>query len=297
MSFSADQFEFSPDVAHNAAALDELVGAIAFGQGTDDLTLLLVRCNYARLRERLLDRLVAQLGAEELQGEVHVLRLGAADRNLYAQVQAAAQQQRPGAVIVVELEAINGAEALLVEVNKRREEFRQDFHFPLVMWFTDETYHQLSKFANDFESIAAGETIEFTLPQGELMGRLRASADGMFEALLARDRSLCQSRFRDCGLQSAEPLNQAFKLFFRLKYPQPPHGDLARGIDKAILQMTGQLFGQQLPGGAFHWRFHHHMLLTFRLNAREADLFGNLLKLQNADQLFSGVGNGAVAIA
>jgi hypothetical protein len=46
-----DTFDLGDNAAHNQAALAELTSAIAFGQGADTITLLLVRCNYGRLRE------------------------------------------------------------------------------------------------------------------------------------------------------------------------------------------------------------------------------------------------------
>ncbi|MEO0824070.1 MAG: hypothetical protein AAFY67_00210, partial [Cyanobacteria bacterium J06642_9] len=180
-----DPIHFSADLAHNAAALEELVGAIALGQGADAMTLVLVRCNYAQLRERILAELLAKLAAEDLQGEVHVLRLGADERNLYSLVQGTTEHQRPGAVMVLQTELVHSLETLLVEVNKRREEFRRDFPFPLVLWFTDAGYHQLAQFANDFESVAGGETIEFELPATELAQRLQEAAQQMFDGLLA----------------------------------------------------------------------------------------------------------------
>ncbi|MEO0491003.1 MAG: hypothetical protein AAFZ49_15815, partial [Cyanobacteria bacterium J06659_2] len=96
-----DPIHFSADLAHNAAALEELVGAIALGQGADAMTLVLVRCNYAQLRERILAELLAKLAAENLHGVGHVLRLGADERNLYSLVHGTTQHQRPGAVMLL----------------------------------------------------------------------------------------------------------------------------------------------------------------------------------------------------
>jgi hypothetical protein len=78
-------------------------------------------------------------------------------------------------VLVLNTEGVAALQTLLVEMNKRREEFRRDFPFPLVLWFTDEGYHQLSQYANDFESVAGGETIEFVLPAADLVQALSRS--------------------------------------------------------------------------------------------------------------------------
>ena len=180
---SQDSFEFSETLSPNEETLAELVGAIVFGQRSDTITLLLVRCNYAQLRERIVSKLLSQLESEELQGPVSVLRLGANDSNLYAQLQ---QQKKPipGAVVVIGTESVSSLETLLVEINKRREEFRREFSFPLVLWFSDEGYRMLSKFANDFESIAGGGTLEFVLSHSELSLLLRESVQSVLETLL-----------------------------------------------------------------------------------------------------------------
>ncbi|MEM7063688.1 MAG: hypothetical protein AAF572_11055 [Cyanobacteria bacterium P01_B01_bin.77] len=178
-----DRFNFSENSAQNEAALEELTGAIAFGQGADTITLLLVRCNYARLRDQMVEQLGQRLTAEELQGPVQVLRLGANDDNLYAQLQTM-QGRLPGAVLVLGTEQLDSLETFLVELNKRREEFRREFPFPLVLWFTDEGYRLLSKFANDFESIAGGETIEFSLSGKAVTECLQQASERLFATLL-----------------------------------------------------------------------------------------------------------------
>lgn len=182
-----DSFEFAGNSAQNEAALEELTSAIVFGQGADTITLLLVRCNYARLRDQMVEQLGQRLAAEELQGPVQVLRLGTNDDNLYAQLQTM-QGRKPGAVLVLGTEQLVSLEAFLVELNKRREEFRREFPFPLVLWFTDEGYRLLSQFANDFESIAGGETIEFTLSGEALTQGLQQASQRLFATLLEPNR-------------------------------------------------------------------------------------------------------------
>jgi hypothetical protein len=124
-----------------------LTSAIAFGQGADTITLLLVRCNYGRLRERMVTQLLERgLTTEDLDGPVPVLRLAPKDHEpLCPGAGGQRQNQRPGAVLVLGTEGVDALDVLLVEMNKRREEFRRDFPFPLVLWFTDDGYRQLSQ--------------------------------------------------------------------------------------------------------------------------------------------------------
>ena len=181
-----DSFNFSENSAQNQAALEELTSAIVFGQGADTITLLLVRCNYGRLRDQMVEQLKQTLAKENLQGPVQVLQLEAEDHNLYARLQAY-NEQLPGTVLVLGAERLDSSEleAFLVDLNKRREEFRREFRFPLVLWFTDEGYRRLSQYANDFESIAGGETIEFALSTEALIQGLQLACDRLFNTLLA----------------------------------------------------------------------------------------------------------------
>ncbi|MEO0352523.1 MAG: hypothetical protein AAF282_20970, partial [Cyanobacteria bacterium P01_A01_bin.15] len=181
-----DSFDFSENSAQNQAALEELTSAIVFGQGADTITLLLVRCNYGRLRDQMVAQLRERLAVEDLQGPVQVLQLEAENHNLYARLRSQTKQL-PGTVLVLGAEQLNSSalEAFLVDLNKRREEFRREFQFPLVLWFTDEGYRRLSQYANDFESIAGGETIEFALSTEALIQGLQLACDRLFNTLLA----------------------------------------------------------------------------------------------------------------
>jgi hypothetical protein len=170
--------------AHNRAALEELATAIEFSQGAGAFTLLLVRCNYRYLQQQLVDQVLALLRDADLMGPVHVVELQPTDDNLYARVQATMQGQLPGAVMVVALDAVDQVDNLLVEVNKRREEFRRHCHFPLVLWLNDDSYGRLQTLATDFESIAGGETIGFTLSAEALSAMLHEGASRYFDHLL-----------------------------------------------------------------------------------------------------------------
>lgn len=60
--------------------------------------------------------------------------------------------------------------------------------------------------------------------------------------------------------------------------------------------MAGDGVEEELPGGFLHRGFEDDVLLTFRLDAGEAEAFAELLEFQHADELFGGEGDGAVAI-
>ena len=103
-----DSFDFSENSAQNQAALEELTSAIVFGQGADTITLLLVRCNYGRLRDQMVAQLRERLAVEDLQGPVQVLQLEAENHNLYARLRSQTKQL-PGTVLVLGAEQLNSS--------------------------------------------------------------------------------------------------------------------------------------------------------------------------------------------
>ncbi|MEM9213538.1 MAG: hypothetical protein AAGD25_04245 [Cyanobacteria bacterium P01_F01_bin.150] len=237
----------------NAAAMEELVGAIAFSQGANALNLLLVRCNYGQLREQMVAALLAQLEAESLDGPVHILRSGGVD--IHDQIQSVTQDGPPGAVIVLVTATGADLDAVLVELNKRREEFRRNFRFPVVLWFTDEGYQRLSQLANDFESIVGGEAIAFGLSGDDLSQRLEDAAQAMFTALLKPDSSASfNKRLKEMtlGYLSADEVAIATSDLHAQAYAISPglqaHIDFARGLNVAPVEAIA-LFQQC----ADHW--------------------------------------------
>ncbi|MBT9315030.1 nSTAND1 domain-containing NTPase [Leptothoe spongobia] len=265
-----NSFNFAENSAQNEAALEELTSAIVFGQGADTITLLLVRCNYNRLRDQMVEQLGQQLAGEELQGPVQVLRLGTDDTNLYAQLQTMrgvqpgpAQPQtmpsdnvQPGAALVLGMERLCSLETFLVELNKRREEFRREFPFPLVLWFTDEGYRQLSQYANDFESIAGGETIAFSLSPETLTDGLQQANGRLFTTLLEPNTPESFNRLLkqvDFGYLQSDELSLALAELQRQKVALGP--DLQAGVTFAQgLNLLNQEAIGLFEQSAHYWR-------------------------------------------
>lgn len=56
--------------------------------------------------------------------------------------------------MVKSLESVNTLDRLLIAANLLRNKF-QNFHFPLVLWVTDEIHKKLIRVAPDFQSWAS----------------------------------------------------------------------------------------------------------------------------------------------
>ncbi|HEY9902537.1 MAG TPA: hypothetical protein V6D43_08925 [Candidatus Sericytochromatia bacterium] len=207
--------ERSEDVTvYNERSLNALDRAIAFSRG--EFSLVLVRCNYKRLRDRLLhelrkrskDRYQIQelvlpssaktlyttiqaygLGGGQGQGgqggqEGEILTNISQDNASPASSASPAQGEASPALFVLGLESVVDLEDLLTSSNQVRDEFRKRLPFPLVLWVNDEVLQKLVRFAPDFSSWAA-TPIKFEIATGELIDFLRQKADALFNTVLS----------------------------------------------------------------------------------------------------------------
>ncbi|NEP11854.1 MAG: hypothetical protein F6K14_16920 [Symploca sp. SIO2C1] len=186
------------DIAvYNQRSLKALDRALFFSQG--EFSLVLVRCNYQRLQQRVLLQL-RQLAKERYT--IRELELSSSATTLYTTIQNYEHRTActPGlshpALIIFGLESVNDLEDLLTSSNQVRDEFRKRLPFPLVLWVNDEVLQKLVRFAPDFASWAAAP-IKFEITTNELIDLLRQKADALFTTLLRpsnqRNSSWCVS--------------------------------------------------------------------------------------------------------
>ncbi|MCC5656033.1 ribosome assembly protein 4 [Nostoc sp. XA010] len=152
-------------------SLKQLAWAIESSVG--QFKLILARCNYGSLRDRLISRL-----QEICQVEIRVLAVQQSHRTLYTAIQEEFGAEIPGCVMVVGLESVQNLSVMLTSANQVREEFRKNFAFPLVLWIDDEIYKQLIQFAPDLESWAT--TRDFAISTQELVDFIIETANQWF---------------------------------------------------------------------------------------------------------------------
>ena len=157
--------------AHNERALQHLAWAIEASLG--QFKLFVARCNYTGLRSRLIERL--QVLTEV---NIRVLHLQESERTLYATIRRELGEEQPDALMVFGLENVGDIEQLLTATNQVREEFRNNFHFPLVLWVTDQVFKELMQFAPDFESW--GTTVTFKILTQDLIAFIKQKAEQFF---------------------------------------------------------------------------------------------------------------------
>ncbi|MEH2002163.1 MAG: ribosome assembly protein 4, partial [Nostoc sp.] len=163
----------SPEDNHvnNDRSLTQLAWAIESSVG--QFKLILARCNYARERDRLIQKL-----REICQVEIHVLAVQQSNRTLYTAIQSELGEEIPACVMVVGLESVQNLSVMLSSANQVREEFRKNLPFPLVLWIDDEIYKQLIQFAPDMESWAT--TRNFAISTQQLVDFIIETANQWF---------------------------------------------------------------------------------------------------------------------
>ncbi len=118
------------DHVNNERSLTQLAWAIESSVG--QFKLILARCNYASLRDRLISKL-----REICQVEIRVLVVQQSNRTLYTAILEEFGEEIPACVMVVGLESVQNLSVMLTSANQVREEFRKNFPFPLVLWIDD----------------------------------------------------------------------------------------------------------------------------------------------------------------
>ncbi|MFW9264674.1 NACHT and WD repeat domain-containing protein, partial [Nostoc sp. CALU 546] len=152
-------------------SLKQLAWAIESSVG--QFKLILARCNYASLRDRLISKL-----REICQVEIRILAVQQSNRTLYTAIQEEFGAEMPACVMVVGLESVQNLSVMLTSANQVREEFRKNFTFPLVLWIDDEIYKQLIQLAPDLESWAT--TRDFVISTQELVDFIIETANQWF---------------------------------------------------------------------------------------------------------------------
>ncbi|MEQ9553846.1 MAG: hypothetical protein RIM23_30035 [Coleofasciculus sp. G3-WIS-01] len=160
----------------NQEALEELIWAIEASEG--GFYIMLARCNYAYLQERLIQQVQDQCALD-----IRVIYLKESDRILYSTICARLGQEMPAALMVSGLATVDNLDDMLRATNQVREEFRKNFHFPVILWINDAVHVKFLRIAPDFESWTT--TTRFAIPTDELIDVLQETVESLFATALA----------------------------------------------------------------------------------------------------------------
>jgi hypothetical protein len=160
----------------NQDNIKSLARTLRMSQG--QFSLIVVRCNYAKLRETMLTKLRELLKKDGIHlGE---LVLTKTTETLYSTIdewkQREYSEQQKWAIAVLGLEDVQEIDQLLNATNSMREEFRKNFTVPVVLWVNENISKKLIRLVPDIESWAT--TFELALPPEDLIGFLKNSVGG-----------------------------------------------------------------------------------------------------------------------
>ena len=167
-------------------------------------SLILVRCNYRRMRDRILATLKPQLSFP-----LREVGLTPQTKTLFTAIQQALGTEKPTALMVYGLERVENLSALLRVANQSREEFRNHLSCPLAIWITDDILRRLIREATDFESWAS-ITIAFESDVEELSQLIWETADTLFAQLLNSRENVFLNN-HDLHLEAQSPLRQELR--------------------------------------------------------------------------------------
>ncbi|MFP4121037.1 MAG: hypothetical protein ACLFWI_08505, partial [Coleofasciculus sp.] len=189
----------------NQEALEELIWAIEASEGR--FYIMLARCNYAYLQDRLIQQVQEQCALD-----IRVIHLKQSDRTLYSTICAQLGQEMPDALMVSGLATVDNLDDMLRATNQVREEFRKNFHFPVILWINDAVHVKFLRIAPDFESWTT--TTRFAIPTDELINTLQQHVDSLFSTALAVNSSQSLYKLADVlaqGCLSRSELDLALK--------------------------------------------------------------------------------------
>ncbi|MEO1144637.1 MAG: hypothetical protein AAFY26_03435, partial [Cyanobacteria bacterium J06638_22] len=145
-------------------------------------SLHLVRCRYRQVQEQLATQL-QDICRDSYDLELERITLEASAQNLYTSIQQAVGDRPPQALMVLGIEQVANLDEVLGATENAREEFRKNFHFPLVLWLDDDHYIHFTRQAPNIASWSPGTT-DLAIAPDALQAALHQTAEQVSEALL-----------------------------------------------------------------------------------------------------------------
>jgi tetratricopeptide (TPR) repeat protein len=142
--------------------------------------LIFAHCNYIALQERLAEHLAQRCS-------IKTVVIQPTDTTLYTAIRQQLVGEEPAAVQVLGLERIADLAQLLASADRVREEFRNHFSFPLVIWVNNPVQSQWIQSAPNLESW--GVTKEFAVSSEYVANFLQEKAADVFSGNFQITRS------------------------------------------------------------------------------------------------------------
>ncbi|MEB3339293.1 hypothetical protein [Okeania sp.] len=163
------------DFNQNSELLSELIFALEMSQG--EFRLFLARSNTLTQRDRIMEKLKTSF-----DGNLAELELDESVEELYTTIEQHLEGKQPDALMVFGLEFVSNIDQLLVSMGLVREEFRDNFHFPILLWIDVKISQKFIQLIPDFESWTS--LTVFETPTQELIDFIQQISDRVYHKLL-----------------------------------------------------------------------------------------------------------------
>ena len=170
--------------ADHQQLLKQLAWAMETAASEQEFSLIFAHCNYTQWRDQLIKQLAEVCSVEilpiGLTPEVTQLY-----RTIYSKIQSQLGQQQPQGIMVYGFEVVRNLEQLLRLANRVREEFRIQFHVPVLFWVDDRVYCQFLRSARDLASWGTGSPLDFKISSANVIEFIKQVTDLGFAQVLA----------------------------------------------------------------------------------------------------------------
>ncbi|NEQ08266.1 MAG: hypothetical protein F6K37_20630 [Moorea sp. SIO4E2] len=170
--------------ADHQQLLKQLAWAMEMGASEQEFSLIFAHCNYTQWREQLIKQLAEVCSVE-------ILPIGLTSnitqlyRTIYSKIQSQLAQQPTQGIMVYGFEVVRDLEQLLKLANRVREEFRKQFHVPVLFWVDDRVYSQFLRSARDLASWGTGSPLDFQISSANVIEFIQQVTDLGFTQVLA----------------------------------------------------------------------------------------------------------------
>ncbi|WP_413163680.1 AAA family ATPase [Capilliphycus salinus ALCB114379] len=188
-------------ITQNQSQLETLSRTLQLSEG--EFSLLLVRCNYTNLREKIVKQL-----QEKSSLPIREVYLNPGIDNLYRTLETELLEEQPAVVMVFGLEKVDTIDEVLAATNLAREAFL-NFPFPLVLWINDKLWKKLNRRAPDFTGYAT--TYVFLQSSADLIQFLHSKSQQLFNTVLEIGGCSFVSNSKILGGHCASELQLAYQ--------------------------------------------------------------------------------------
>ena len=170
--------------AYNQKLLEQLAWVIEMAATVEEFSLFFAHCNYTQWRDHLMQQL-----AEVCSVEIFPIGLTPDITQLYTTLYTRCQtqlgQRQPQGIMVYGFEVVRDLQQLLRLANGVREEFRKQFHVPILFWVDDQVYSQFLHSARDLASWVTASPLDFQISNADVIEFIQQVTDLGFAQVLA----------------------------------------------------------------------------------------------------------------